>query len=683
MDQTTHQNENKARRAILLVNPPVDSPRYTREDRLRTYLSLGSLASVLRSEQFLRKFAEKIGLPNPDFSFDTRVISLSSRPEDKTVEEYLADFIRDEKLDPVMICATATSGDLDQVARVADAASSLAPDALRVIGGPHVSVAPEEFLRDSRFQVACLGEGAETLAELAIRVSLFPGTDLSEIPGLAYKDKNGQVRVNPRRRYVFGLDDYPFPSDSLDLFVDDLEDRAKNRRDLVYALAGMGCPFDCSFCAQKAINQGRIRERSADSLFVEIAGLHERGFRKFALVQESFFSNRKRFKRFRELIGQSGLDVEWTAEARADQVDFPILQEARQQGLRFIQIGLESGDPDQLKSIDKKIRLEDARRLIGWLKELNIDTALYLLVGLPGQTWQSVLRTALFIKNNPPYNRVTKHLSVAIAVPYPGARLALDSSIRLLPDARRTLSWPARNPDVALDEDGALTGAHFTETDAMTPEEILEAFFLLDNFGYFLLHALHDDSLSRDDRAYSYDLSLSLFHAMERRALRDLIVRAHDDPTAVTRKRFFLDLAQNDGAAERLIKDIGEGSFPSIFTEFLTVANFRNGFPVLKKLSIDDRILFMKLCALVWTTFNRARPTFVFSYDALLDAGAIAETLRNIDPRELEQALDQAQQDVSAPGFLRALPHAADTLSIGKISFHPDRENDAITLSVD
>ncbi len=127
---------------------------------------------------------------------------------------------------------------------------------------------------------------------------------------------------NPSREFLFLLDDYPFPSDSLDLFLADINDVEKNGRDLVYILAGTGCPYRCIFCAQHAINQGRIRERSAENIFAETKSLFGKGFRKFAMVQETFLRDPERLARFCSLIENSGLPIEWTIEARADQLDF-------------------------------------------------------------------------------------------------------------------------------------------------------------------------------------------------------------------------------------------------------------------------------------------------------------------------------------------------------------------------
>lgn len=151
---------------------------YEREDRLRSYLTLGTMASALRDKSFLQRFAVRSGrkefvLESPAIypSFDVKVINLSLRPKRLSIEAYLDQFIRENRIDPVMICATATSAQLDEARKVAGAARVISSDALRVIGGPHVSVLPAEYLKDSEYQVACIGEGVETLTEIALRLN--------------------------------------------------------------------------------------------------------------------------------------------------------------------------------------------------------------------------------------------------------------------------------------------------------------------------------------------------------------------------------------------------------------------------------------------------------------------------------------------------------------------------------
>ena len=388
--------------SVLFVNPSMGGKKYEREDKLRGYLSLGTLASAIRDKSFLKRFAIRSGRKKfilqdeKDYpAFDVKVVNLSLKPEGRTVEEYLEEFIDRHEIRPLMICTTATSAQLDEAKEAADAAKRVSPHALRMIGGPHVSVLPAEYLADSEYQVACIGEGVETLTEIALRLNETGDVDLSRVSGIAYKGENGGARFNSLRRHILSLDDYPFPSDSIDLFLDDFGDMGENEKNPVYIFAGSGCPCHCIFCAQRAIHRGSIRERSADSVFAEIRKLHARGFRRFAMVQETFLNHSARIDRFCHLIENSSLKLEWTAEARADELNFELLKRMKDAGLRFVQIGVEAGDQELLDVLGKKIRLDRVKKVRDWCESLKINTAFYMLVGLPAQDWQSILRCCL------------------------------------------------------------------------------------------------------------------------------------------------------------------------------------------------------------------------------------------------------------------------------------------------
>ena len=278
------KNLNKTNPSILFVNPSLGTPKYSDEDRLRSYLSLGTLASALSNKIFLKRFAERSGKKKIIFdsendypAFDIFVLNLSLMPGGLSIKEYFSDFLKQfqpsPRLAPLMICMTATSAQLDEAEKIARAARQMVPGALRIVGGPHASVAAEDFLCNSEFQVACIGEGVETLCEIALLVAGVENFDLSMTPGIAFKHANGQAHANPLRLPLFEVDDYPFPSDSLRFFRALATDPAENRNQLIYILAGYGCPYDCIFCAQRRIHGRMIRERSAENIIEEIKRL--------------------------------------------------------------------------------------------------------------------------------------------------------------------------------------------------------------------------------------------------------------------------------------------------------------------------------------------------------------------------------------------------------------------------
>jgi anaerobic magnesium-protoporphyrin IX monomethyl ester cyclase len=645
---------------ILFVNPSLGTQRYTDEDKLRSYLSLGTLASALRNRAFLKRFAERLGRKEiiadseDDYPvFDIVVLNLSVKPGRQSIQEYFTDFLTQFKQTPLMVCMTATSAHLDEAEEIARTAKQMVPAALRIIGGPHVSVAAADFLNNSEFQVACIGEGVETLSEIALLVSIVGNPDFSMIEGITFKHGNGRVYSNPLRVPLLALDEYPFPSDSLELFRGLTVDLAKSQNQLIYILSGYGCPHDCIFCAQRSIHGRKIRERSAENIIEEISCLFARGFRKFAFVQETFLNRKKRIDSFCRLIEDSGMRIEWTAEARADQLDYAQLKRMRSAGLRFIQIGVESGDPVLLKKLGKGVDLDQIIQIRNWCSRLKINTAFYLLVGLPGQGWQSLLRSALFMMDHPPYNRITRHAAVSIAIPYPGTKMWQQQTVRLVDAAAAKVSWPQRNPEVVANDAGEFVGKNFTETDDLTGDEILEAWIYLDDFCHFLLHAMDPDQKASADRGKSLEYAGRMLYMIQRRAIRDLIIRAHSHYSAAKRKAAYHEIVQKDEDIEKHFKDVTISTEPAldVFMRFLAAVQFSNGFDTMKWLNIGNRIKWMKICAMLWHLKGRKINDFRFDSDDKKAGLDLDRRLQTLDESQLNRYLAQIDAGISPDSY--------------------------------
>jgi radical SAM superfamily enzyme YgiQ (UPF0313 family) len=676
--------------SILLVNPSLGTRQYGREDRLRTYLSLGTLSSALRDKNFIKKFVllsgrtAKFGDPSlGDLSFDVRVLNLSLKPENQGTGSYFKSYVEESGFRPILIGMTATSAQLDEAREIGNAAAQVFPDALNLIGGPHVSVSPSDFLRQTRFDAACRGEGVETFLDLLLTFLDRGFESLADVPGIDFKDASGEIHSNPPRQFLLDLDDYPFPSESLDLFLDDIHDHHKNSRDLVYILAGSGCPYRCVFCAQHAIHWGRIRERSAENIFAEIKGLFEKGFRKFAIVQETFLRDPERVARFCSLIENSGLPFEWTIEARADQLSFENLVRMKKAGLRFLQLGVESGDQELLDTLRKNIHLSQVVQARNWAEELRIDTAFYLLVGLPEQGWQSILRSAIFLKDHLPLNRATRHVSTAVAIPYPGTEIYEGKKVRLVGIPKGSWNWPGRNCEVETDKAGAFFGRNFTETDAMVSEEILEAYTCLDDLGEFLLQAKYNPGFSPGERFRAQEFAWHAFHMIGRRTIRDLIIRAHPNLSPEEYRRAHEELLTRDQGLETHLKDLAPSAelWPEVFSRFLAAVKFGNGFETMKVLSIPNRIRWMKACAALWAAMGQEFSLFHFEADEMKQGEQLNAFLDNIPATAIDHLLERvdcglkvetakADGDLEILGLPFRITNDQSLLTARKISAH-------------
>jgi anaerobic magnesium-protoporphyrin IX monomethyl ester cyclase len=633
--------------SVLFISPSVGTPQVFEEDQLKSYLAIGTLASTLRDGPFLQNLAQQMAAAAPAVAVDppavrVELLHFEGKPAIQTVSDFLAERAAALNLRPDIIAMTATSVHLELAEELAAAAARHFPHALRVVGGPHASVRPEDFLRHSDFHAACIGEGVETMAELALRWTLAKEKNFTPIAGIAFKDARENVHRNPPRRPLFHLDDYPFPSDSLDLFWPHLDDPEQNARFPVSVLAGFGCPHDCIFCAQRCIHAGKVRERSAESIFAEVERLYTRGFRKFAFVQETFLNSRRRVRRFCELVGKSGLGIEWTVEARADQVNREGLMRMRSAGLKFLQLGVESGDEELLRAIGKDIRRDHIVRVTEWCRELRIHSAFYMLVGLPGQGWQSILRSALLVWEHTPYNLLTRHVSVAITIPYPGTRIARDGTVRVIDWTRR--NWPERNPAVELGDDGEFLGRAFTETDDMTADEIFEAWLYLDDFCHFLMHARYGEG-DAEDHSKSMDYARRLLNMILRRTVRDLVIRSQPDFTPQMRTAALHDLSQRDGHAERHFKDVAAATEPlfASLLHFLSVARFENGFDIMRRLEIPSRLKWIKICALAWLCSGKACGQIAFTANWEETGEILGHRLRGIWAEAIDRCLAEVE----------------------------------------
>ncbi len=689
MDGTTLENVPDVNRSlILLVKPSAGTVGYTRADRFRTSLSLAALAAGLRDARFLHDLRDRLEPAPSDDSientdpFTVKVLDLSQPEAGKSAEQRYRAFVESTGAYPLIVGVTANSGQIEEALSIAEAARECTPHSFRMVGGPHASVAPETFLEESRYHLACLGDGVETLAEAALKLRAHGRIDPALLDGTAHRDDRGSVQCRPARAYRMVPDDYPFPSTALDLFVDDLDDEQANGKEIVYVLAGTGCPFNCTFCAQRAIHHGSIRERSGANLLAEIEGLLSMGFRRFALVQESFFSNRRRVEEFCGLIEQKGLSFQWTVEARADQVDESLLARAKKGGLRFIQIGLESGDQDLLDSVDKKIRLPQVEKLIAACRDLRIDTALYMLVGLPGQGWQSILRSATFIRDHVPYNTATLHLSVAVAIPYPGTGLSRTGGIRMLPPPGQGKDWPTRNPDVSVDDEGEFGGRNFTETDAMESGEILEAMVFLDYFGQFLLHAVLDPTLDSEQRFRAERNALIMFSLIEHRAARDAVVRAHEFPMPEARRTAYRELAAQRETRDERVRNVAEYVAPSPgpLTEFLCRVTFLNGFGIMKHLSAPRRFDWMKVCAAAWLRLCRRASRVRFEADEEKYGEQLDSVLGKADAGELDEMLRTGNMPFRGVS-MNDVPAAPGEATIFGMNFRSEDGGEVLTVS--
>ncbi|NLE77376.1 MAG: radical SAM protein [Chloroflexi bacterium] len=296
-----------------------------------------------------------------------------------------------------------------------------------VIGGPHASTLPRETLEDPNLDYLIYGEGEEAMVELAAALA-GGGRGLEAIGGL-YRRVDGQVVANPHRPLLQNLDALPFPARHL-YELDQYRLFTSSGERMITVLTSRGCPFGCSFCF-KGIMGRTYRQRSPENVVAELKEIVGRyGVRHIYFIDDLFTLNAQRLTAMMNAFLQEGLDLRWQCLARVDRVTPELLRLMYQAGCREIHFGIESGNPEILGHTAKHINLEQVRQAVAWTEEAGIAGKGYFILGLPGDTEETMEQTIAFAASLP-----LSEAMFSIATPFPGTRL-WDELVQKRPEIR-------------------------------------------------------------------------------------------------------------------------------------------------------------------------------------------------------------------------------------------------------
>jgi len=290
--------------------------------------------------------------------------------------------------------------------------------AVTIAFGTHVTPLAQETLEAfPSLDFVIRGEPEWTLRELigALEQTGGEGLDnhgvLSHVHGLAYRD-GGQTVLNAEREFG-NLDDLPLPLHHL-LPLERYQ-LPMVRGKYAFVTTSRGCPGQCTFCIKHVMWQNSVRVRSPERVVEELRLLTSLGVHNIHFEADLFTANRQQVSNICRLITEEDLDIRWTCNSRVDTVDPELLRSMKRAGCWMIAWGIESGSAEILRRARKGITLEKVERALRWSREAGIGNWGYFVIGLPGETEETIRRTVRFAKSLP--------LDLAlfhIAVPYPG-----------------------------------------------------------------------------------------------------------------------------------------------------------------------------------------------------------------------------------------------------------------------
>lgn len=313
---------------------------------------------------------------------------------------------------PDFLVLSITTPSLGQDLRAAEVAKQVNPNITTIAKGAHFNVLDVSTLGQyPSVDMVLRGEYEETCRELG---GQKPKQD---ILGLTYRNSRGEIVRNPSRPFIDDLDTLPFPARHLtrnELYV-----RPDTGEPQTTIVTNRGCPFDCIFCLATQVAGRKNRVRSIGNIITEIEECIQRHhIRNFLFRSDLFTSDKAWVIELCQEILNRRLDIEWVSNSRVDTVDEEMLAWMKKAHCWLIAYGVETGNRENLKKMNKRATPEDAYRALQLTRKAGIRSSIYLLFGLPWDTPATLQEDIEFAKRLDP-----DFLEIFYVYPFPGTEL--------------------------------------------------------------------------------------------------------------------------------------------------------------------------------------------------------------------------------------------------------------------
>ena len=407
---------------VLLINPPYFNSKYKFIGLVAPPLGIAYIAAVLEENNIDVEIIDAAAL---EMSWETLETEI-------------------KRISPGLVAITALTPTIDKAMQTAELAKKTCPQATVVMGGYHPTFNHQEILEREYVDVVVMGEGEYTLLDLV--ETLDEGGDLKNVQGIAYEGI-----VTPPRPLIEDLDELPFPARHL-LPMDHYK-ILNMKLHTATMISGRGCPMHCSFCASAALHGHQLRMRSPENVVDEMEHLindHDSGM--IAFMDDTFTLKPSRVEDICDEIKRRDIDVYWGCTARADTLSEKLLRKLSDSGCITMFLGVESADQQQLDRVNKQMTIKKIRQAFKLSRENDIRTIASVVLGMPGDTKESIERTIKFVRElNPSY------ALFSLATPYPGTRFyqeaVQDNLIKVKDWSKYTLLSPVlETVDCSMDE---------------------------------------------------------------------------------------------------------------------------------------------------------------------------------------------------------------------------------------
>jgi len=409
---------------FLLINP-----HYPLSENPSPPLGLAYLAAVLEKE-----------------GIEVKVSDFVVNPYSKNFIESVINSYR-----PDVVCATSVTMTFDNAVEIIKDVKSIAPDVLTVMGGPHVSFCAEEMMNaHPELDLVVIGEGEDTIIELIDAINNKKAWN--DINGIAYRNGKEIVETESRKTWV-DVNSLPIPARHLLPLG-----RYKALNMAISMTTSRGCPFKCIFCVGRKMVGAKVRYRNPGNVVDELEYLGSLGFPQINIADDLFTANKRHCIDVCDEIISRNLKLKWSSFARVDTVSLDVLKKMKEAGCTAVSFGVETGNPEILKTIKKGITLDQVIAAVDMCNEAGIIPTVSFILGLPGETPETMDETIAF-------GEKLKKMGVLhgfhLLAPFPGTKIREESEklgIKILTD-----DWSQYHANRAIVETQTVSREMFDE----------------------------------------------------------------------------------------------------------------------------------------------------------------------------------------------------------------------------
>ncbi|WDN90085.1 hypothetical protein BuS5_03055 [Desulfosarcina sp. BuS5] len=332
-----------------------------------------------------------------------------------SIYDILKNVIYEYKIDIVL--TGGLTGQYGSIRDIIGNSKLITQSVITIVGGGIITSAPEHAMEALEFaDYGVIGEGEIISCELC--QALENGRDIKQVPGVVYKDNNSYKQTKGEVTPI-NVEEIPFP-DYSGLEIGKLLDSIPNTLGMceyntLPIITSRGCPFKCTFCFHPSGQ--KFRQRSLDSVFAEINYLvKEYGVKFLSIEDELFGRNMKRIEEFCNRI--KSYKIKWFANFRVPDITPELVHLLKESNCAVVGFGIESADNEILKSIKKKITIEQTEKALKLVYNAGMGIQGVFIFGDVAETIETATKTINWWKEH-----INYEIQLSAIITYPGTAL--------------------------------------------------------------------------------------------------------------------------------------------------------------------------------------------------------------------------------------------------------------------